>query len=306
MKPFSKPFSSWQDEQARRVGPGRAHLDLLSLSWGRCGRDARLPHLRGWTYAFVHRDARMLQLATGAVRVPAGQLVIVDPACACGWSEASPGVSELLTWLWGSAPRCAECAPPPGGFRLFPVEAPLRQKLKQLHFLCRAEVEHPDGLTKLELEQVRLQLDLAIARSQRPKLHPPETDLRLQFVLRWLAQNLDEPKPVAALCEYLQISQVTLNRLFRIRLRESVATYYHRLKMERARDWLASGHVAVKEVSFALGYQHPNDFSRAFKQFTGHTPRQSGQSAARLESQSTNGDKERAARRERKHRRPRA
>ncbi len=253
--------------------PNGVQLDLLSLSWGRYGQSPRSPRHQGWIYAFVYKGARMLELAKSSVRLPAGQLVIVDPACACRWSDASAGASQLLTWLWMAPPRCAECTPPTGGFRLFPVDPPLRQKLKQIHLLCRSTVEHPDGLTKLELEQSRLQLDLAIARSQRPKLNPPQTDLRLQFALRWLAQNLDEPKPVIVLCDYLQVSQATLNRLFRSQLRESVATYYHRLKMERAREWLAAGHVAVKEVSFALGYKQPNDFSRAFKKFTGQSPR---------------------------------
>lgn len=262
-----------QGNQGRWISPKGAQLDLFCLSWGRQGQGARLLKHKGWIYALVHKGARMVQLANTTVRLPAGQLVIVDPACHCEWSETAPGASELLTWFWTTAPRCTECRPPTGGFRILHVKSPLRQKLKQIHLLCRKATEHPDRFTKLELEQARLQLDLAIARSQSPRLQPPETDLRLQFSLRWLAQNLDEPKPVAALCDYLQISQVTLNRLFHTQLRESVATYFHRLKMQRARDWLSAGNVAIKEVSFALGYKHANDFSRAFTKFNGGCPR---------------------------------
>lgn len=271
MKSFPKTDDVSQGGQTRWVCPENAKMDLLSLTWGRHGQNVRPLNCHGWIYAFIHKGPRMLQLAKSAVRLPAGQLIIVDPTCVCGVNDAS-GTSELLTWFWASAPRCEECTPPAGGFRLFPVDDSLRQKLKQIHLLCRTAIEHPDRLTKLELEQARLQLDLAIARSQSPRLNPPETDLRLQFSLRWLAQNLDEPKPVAVLCDYLQISQATLNRLFRTQLRESVATYYHRLKMQRAHEWLVAGHVAVKEVSFALGYKHPNDFTRAFTKFNGRSP----------------------------------
>jgi transcriptional regulator GlxA family with amidase domain len=133
-------------------------------------------------------------------------------------------------------------------------------------------VEHPDSLTGLELEQARLRLDLTIARSRRPRLQPPKASQRLQFALRWLGQNLDEPKPVTALSDYLQVSPVTMNRLFHTQLGQSVAEYHHRLKMERAMAWLEGGRIAVKEVSFALGYRHANDFSRAFKRFTGRSP----------------------------------
>ncbi|MCX7886899.1 MAG: helix-turn-helix domain-containing protein [Verrucomicrobiae bacterium] len=44
------------------------------------------------------------------------------------------------------------------------------------------------------------------------------------------------------------------------------------MRMERARQLLAEGRL-VKEVAFALGYRHANDFSRAYKKFSGHMPR---------------------------------
>jgi len=252
--------------------PRTEKTDLLHLGWGRYG-ERPLVSTKGWSYLFVSKGARMLRLAKGVVRMPPEQLIIVDPSCGCELSNDKTEKSELLAWLWANGPCCEECVPPPGGFRLFLVDGSLRQKLKQIHVVCRNAVEHPDKLTETELKIAHMQLDLAIARAQSPRLNPPEMDLRLQFSLRWLSQNLDEPKPVAVLCDYLQISQVTLNRLFRTQLRESVATYYHRLKMQRAQEWLSTGHVAVKEVSFALGYKHSNDFTRAFTRFNGRSPR---------------------------------
>lgn len=270
------PAPARETALTRWVAPAGTDLDLLYLNWGqrRHGQSpARLATHQGWIYAYVHKGNPALQVARRVVRLQPGQFAIVDPACSSAWTDTPHGVSELLTWLWLTPPRCEEAAPAQGDFRLFQLDHPLRHKLRQLHLLCRGEVEHPDTLTKLQLEQVRLQLDLALARSGQPKLQPPQTSLRIQFALRWLAQNLDEPRPVSALCDYLQVSQVTLNRLFRMHLGESLAAYHHRLKMERARSWLAGGQIAVKEASFALGYKHSNDFSRAFKKFTGANPR---------------------------------
>lgn len=263
--------------QPRWACPIETPLDLRVLNWGqRSGGQfcAKASRSVGWAYVVILRGNPILQKGSDSVRLAAGNIVILDPQCACEWSDSARGVSDVLVWVWKSAPRCAECTPSHGDFCRFESEYSLRHKLKQIHMQCRGEVEHPDSLTQLELEQARLQLDLAIARSQRPRLQPPKAPLRLQFALRWLGQNLDEPKPVTALSDYLQVSPVTLNRLFHSHLHESIAAYHHRLKMERARAWLEGGRIAVKEVSFALGYRHPNDFSRAFKRFTGHSPKE--------------------------------
>ena len=42
--------------------------------------------------------------------------------------------------------------------------------------------------------------------------------------------------------------------------------------MMRARELLTSDHWTVNDVANTLGYRYPNDFSRAFKRFTGVSP----------------------------------
>jgi AraC-like DNA-binding protein len=39
---------------------------------------------------------------------------------------------------------------------------------------------------------------------------------------------------------------------------------------------LETARFSVKEIAYALGYKHPNDFSRAFKQFVGRSPKSVG------------------------------
>jgi transcriptional regulator GlxA family with amidase domain len=133
-------------------------------------------------------------------------------------------------------------------------------------------LEKPDALSALALEELRFRMDIAIARFKTRNHPAPEPALRLELALRWLAQNVQELNPVASLCEYLQVSPVTLNRLFRTHLRESVASYHTRVRMERAGQLLRNDAVAVKEVAYELGYVHANDFSRAFKKYTGRNP----------------------------------
>jgi AraC family transcriptional regulator of arabinose operon len=259
----------------RWVCPSSAQLDLLYLGWGkrRFGQSP-IPQSRhpGWVYFLVQSGYPVLCLETQKLRTRPGLVLVVGPDCASGWTGATGGVCELLTWVWRTPPRCAECEPPADGWREFAADTALQRALEQAHLLCRREVEQPSPLTKSALEHARLHFDLALARSLQPRPVAPEPALRLELALRWLAENIATPNPVAALCEYLQVSPVTLNRLFRLHLNESVAAHHARLRMERARQLLARQQMSVKEVAFAVGYRHANDFSRAFKNFTGRNP----------------------------------
>jgi AraC family transcriptional regulator of arabinose operon len=259
----------------RWVCPASAQLDLLYLGWGkrRFGQSP-IPQSRhpGWVYFLVRTGTPQLHLETNLLRTRPGQVLLVGPDCASGWTDAIGSVCELLTWVWRTPPRCVECAPPSNGWREFAADAALQRALQHAHVLCREEVERPSPLTKPALEHARLHIDLALARSLQPRPAAPEPALRLELALRWLAENLATPNPVASLCEYLQVSPVTLNRLFRSHLREGVAAHHARLRMEHARQLLTGGQMSVKEVAFAVGYRHANDFSRAFKRFTGYTP----------------------------------
>jgi AraC-like DNA-binding protein len=257
------------------VCPENKQLDLLYLSWGRRRYgQSPIPISRhhGWLYVFIVKGNPTLRLIEGSLPVQPGEILIIDPECASGWIDVPVGIAEVLGWEWRAPPQCSDCTPSVGGFKQFQTDPALRRVIKQAHALCRAEVERPDQLTRLAIMQARLQIDLALGRLQRPTLESPKPALRLELALSWLARNLAEPNPVTALCEYMQVSAITLNRLFRAHLTESVVDFHHRLKMERAHQIFERGDASVKEASYILGYKYPHDFSRAFQKASGRKP----------------------------------
>jgi len=270
----------------RWVCPKSLRLDLQYLSWGkrRFGESSvpiSLHH--GWVYCLVLRGNPILQLVSRAIRVQPGQVLVLGPDCASGWTATTvESVADLLTWVWNGAPRCPGLGPASDSVQTFAADGALIRKLQQIHALCRRELENPDGWSALALEDLRLRIDVAISRFKAPNLSAPNSALRLELALRWLAQNARERNPVAPLCDYLQVSSVTLNRLFRTHLHESVTEYHTRVRMERASQLLKKDGVAVKEVAYELGYLHANDFSRAFKKYTGRNPSQ-GEGHSKLE-----------------------
>jgi AraC-like DNA-binding protein len=270
----------------RWVCPKNLNLDLQYLSWGkrRFGESGvPISFHHGWVYCLVLQGNPILQFVSRAVRVQPGQILVLGPDCASGWAAATvESVAELLTWVWNGAPRCPGLGPTGDGVQTFTADRALIRTLQQIHSLCRRELEKPDALSALALEELRFRMDVAISRFKAPNPSAPEPALRLELALRWLAQNVRERIPVAPLCEYLQVSPVTLNRLFRTHLHESVTAYHTRIRMEWASQSLKRDGVAVKEVAYELGYLHANDFSRAFKKFTGCNPSQ-GERHVKLE-----------------------
>jgi len=265
-------------DRPRWVCPESAQLDLLYLAWGRrFYGQSPIPVSRhpGWHYVLVSRGNPTLVLERGSDALSPGDFLVIEPECASGWTDDPDGVSELHVWIWRTGPRCSECTTAPGTYRLWTIDTRLQHKLEQFHALCRHEVERPDGLTKLALEQLHLAIDITVARLVKRKSPPPEPSVRMELAVRWMAQNLAESNPVSALCEYLQISPATLARMFQTHHHESPAIYHQRLKMTRAQELLETNRFSIKEIAYALGYKHPNDFSRAFKRFVGRSPRAS-------------------------------
>lgn len=260
----------------RWVCPRNAQLDLLYLAWGHRQYGVNpIPVSRhpGWHYGLVTRGNPRLMLENEEQELETGDFFVIDPDCASGWADDRDGVSDLLIWIWRTGPRCADIAPASGKHRQWSIGTRLWNRLEQLHALCRQEVERPDELTRLAIEQLHLAIDVTIARLVQRKIPAPEPSVRMELAVRWMAQNLAKANPVAPLCDYLQISPATLTRLFQAHHGESPALYHQRLRMARAQELLETNRFSIKEIAYALGYKHPNDFSRAFKQFTGKTPR---------------------------------
>jgi AraC-like DNA-binding protein len=278
IKPLSRVLHLPPAGRPRWVCPKTLKLDLQYLSWGkRRFGESRIPvslH-HGWVYCLVLRGNPFLQFVSGSMQVLPGQVLVLGPDCASGWAADSvESVAELLTWVWDGAPHCPSLGRVTGGVQTFAADRALIRTLRQIHSLCRRELEKPDELSVLALEELRFRMDVAISRSKAPNRSAAEPALRLELALRWLAENVRDHDPVTPLCEYLQVSAVTLNRLFRAHLHESVAAYHTRIRMELAIQLLNSDGVSVKEVAYELGYLHANDFSRAFKNFTGRNPSQ--------------------------------
>jgi len=104
-----------------------------------------------------------------------------------------------------------------------------------------------------------------IERSSQQASDKEHESARYKIALQWFSEHLDSKQPIARLCDYLNISQATLYRLFRTQANRSPLDCFKYQKMDRAKELILGTDLSIKEIAFELGYDHFNDFSRAIK-----------------------------------------
>jgi AraC-like DNA-binding protein len=261
-------------------GPGAPHWrpsaqppgGLLYLGWGRreYGRYP-IPRRRheGWTYMVVLAGQAVLLTAGRDRRVRPGDVVMAGPEAPYGWSDQAGRKCQLLVWIW-SAPPEADAALPETTWVLGRAGGEELEDLAELHRRTRREIQQSDSRSPRVLEGVRVLLDAVFGRSAgRETDHAPRDLHRLQLAEQWMRRHLSSRAPVLALADYLGISAMGLQRLFRRHTRLSPGQTFQQLKMREAVNLLARPGATVKGVAYELGYRHAGDFSRAFARWHG-------------------------------------
>ena len=255
---------------------GDAPLPLLYLAWGT--RDFHcqpIPASRheGWVCVLIEEGAPTMVVRRQAVRMPAGTQALVGPDCPFGWKGAASGSSKFLMWMWRDVTGTTGRADLKASIVSRPLARFERQPFLRLHDLCRREVLRAAGPDAMYLEGCRILFDTTIQREllDRPEEGGGGSDT-VALARSWMRAHLDSHEPIARLCDYLNVSQSTLYRVFAAAEGRSPLAWFHEARMARAHELLASRALSVKEVAHVLGYEHGNDLSRAFRRRFGETP----------------------------------
>jgi len=187
--------------------------------------------------------------------------LLIDSECAFSITQSSRARVEILVWIWQGRPLTAELCPAPGSYSAVPLRKDRIASLVALHTRCRDEVALADGCLNRTLLALRELIEVEILRSSRAT--PQTTDTRWTLTRTWMTANLSINSPVPALCDYLRMSPSTLHRFFARQTGQSLGAYFRNLKMQEALRLIRDEKWQVKEAAYHLGYQHPNDLSRA-------------------------------------------
>jgi len=100
--------------------------------------------------------------------------------------------------------------------------------------------------------------------------HPDELIAQIQF---WLRTNLSSDISLSKLADKFGLSQRSFTRRFKMATGIRATEYWQQLRIETAKDLLASSNLSIQEISYHVGYQDQGHLTRLFKQTLSLTPK---------------------------------
>jgi AraC family transcriptional regulator len=141
------------------------------------------------------------------------------------------------------------------------------------------EMEAPGFASNVLVESFALGVMVQIARYFRATRERCEA--RRAVLARWQMRRINQylnefegPAPTLSdLAAQCGVSRGHLNRLFKATTGVTLHEYVSDIRMKRAKSYLIDTNLALKEISFRLGFSQPPSFSLAFRNAVGETPR---------------------------------
>ncbi|MBB4844248.1 AraC-like DNA-binding protein [Paucibacter oligotrophus] len=149
-----------------------------------------------------------------------------------------------------------------------PVLSRLAQRLLQGH-------ARPDA-SLLEIQIAALSLLAEQGRCMAPPAKPaawrPDEYRRICAARELIHQHFDQALTVAWLCAQVGSNEFTLKQGFRELFGSTPYRMLTEVRMQAALDLLAAGE-RVSSVAYRTGFQHPSNFSAAFRRYFGYAPK---------------------------------
>lgn len=96
--------------------------------------------------------------------------------------------------------------------------------------------------------------------------------LPLVKAIAYIQERYTEQIQLTDTAEAAQVSTAYLSRLFSEHLRTNFIDFITELRIEKAEKLIRERRMTIKEISYAVGYQDPNYFSKLFRKMTGLPP----------------------------------
>lgn len=156
--------------------------------------------------------------------------------------------------------------------------------------LLKIEQEYQSNIDKFSHDLIIAQIDLLLTYAGRfyerqfitRKKSNHEILTRFEEVLSNFFERdklLGKGIPtVKAIADQLNVSPNYLGSLLRIHTQQNTQQHIQNKLMEYAKEYLSTTNLSVAEIAYDLGFEHPQSFSKLFKQKTSQTPLQFRQS----------------------------
>lgn len=129
---------------------------------------------------------------------------------------------------------------------------------------------HLESLALLMIQQMFSLVDKTVNQSIARQL--PHQSSRIKSILYFIETHLEEPLDLDSLATRLSMSSSNLQRIFKSELGLTVKKYIRQRRLYLAKAHLERGLVTITEAAYEAGYNHPANFTIAFKKEFGIPP----------------------------------
>jgi two-component system, response regulator YesN len=94
----------------------------------------------------------------------------------------------------------------------------------------------------------------------------------IKVAKEYIERNYHKAITLEDIASEVNVSSQYLSRLFKAEMKENFIDYLTDIRIEKAKNLLATGALTIKEICYKIGYSDPNYFSRIFKKRVGIPP----------------------------------
>ena len=139
---------------------------------------------------------------------------------------------------------------------------------------------HIESLTQQILANSLYQLPQTCCQAYQTKQKAPQTvsiehqsyDERTEAIICFIETHLDQELSLKMLAGHFSMSVSNIQRRFKQSYNMTINGYIRLRRLEIARQHLERGLVSITEAAYEAGYQHPSNFTNAFKKTFGVPP----------------------------------
>ncbi len=101
-----------------------------------------------------------------------------------------------------------------------------------------------------------------------------ETAIKINKAKSLMRERFDEVVNIESIARECNMGYSWFRKMFKIYTGLTPAQYMFQLKLHRAKTFLSSSNMSIKEIAYELNFDNPNYFSSFFRQKTGFSPEQ--------------------------------
>jgi len=149
----------------------------------------------------------------------------------------------------------------------------LAQTLSQMPIQCCQQCTSDNDLTNTDSSDQSIALHNANLGENIDKASTPKAfDAKIEDIISYIEINLDQQLSLESIASKFSMSISNLQRRFKQSYNLTINGYIRYRRLDIARQHLERGLVSITEAAYEAGYQHPSNFTSAFKKTFGVPP----------------------------------